>query len=205
MMLKGLTAQYLVKQTFPVEDNDYVLVHAAAGGMGQILCQWAKALGGMVIGTVGSAEKAEIAKAKGAAHVINYREEDFAARVKEITKGELCDVVYDGVGKATFPASLDCVRSRGLFVSFGSASGQIEAFNIMLLAQKGSIFATRPTLFNYASDRKSLVEMADDVMDAIKTGKITLDIGARFPLKDAAEAHKALEARQTTGATVLLV
>ena len=204
MMLKGMTAQYLVKQTYPVEPGDTILVHAAAGGMGQILCQWGKALGGKVIATVGSAEKVAIAKAKGADHVINYREEDFAARVREITGGKLVDVVYDGVGKATFPASLDCIRPRGLFASFGSASGQIDAFNIMLLAQKGSLFVTRPTLFSYASDRASLVEMANDVMDALKTGKITLDIGARFPLKDAAEAHKALEARETTGATVLL-
>jgi NADPH:quinone reductase len=205
MMLKGMTAQYLVKQTYPVEPGDTILVHAAAGGMGQILCQWGKALGGKVIGTVGSAEKAEIARAKGADHVINYREEDFAARVREITGGKLVDVVYDGVGKATFPASLDCIRPRGLFASFGSSSGQIDAFNIMLLAQKGSLFATRPTLFSYASDRASLIEMASDVMDALKTGKITLDIGSRFPLKDAAAAHKALEARETTGATVLLV
>lgn len=204
MMLKGMTAQYLLKQTYPVEPGDTILVHAAAGGMGQILCQWGKALGGKVIGTVGSAEKAEIAKAKGADHVINYREEDFAARVREITGGKLVDVVYDGVGKATFPASLDCIRPRGLFASFGSASGQIEGFNIMLLAQRGSLFATRPTLFSYASDRTSLVEMANDVMDALKTGKITLDIGARFPLRDAAQAHRALEERKTTGATVLL-
>ncbi len=204
MMLKGMTAQYLLKQTYPVEPGDTILVHAAAGGMGQILCQWGKALGGRVIGTVGSAEKAAIAKAKGADHVINYREEDFPARVKEITGGKLVDVVYDGVGKDTFPASLDCIRPRGLFASFGSASGQIDAFNIMLLAQKGSLFATRPTLFHFTSERENLVEMANDVADAIKTGKITLDIGARFALKDAAAAHKALEARETTGATVLL-
>ena len=204
MMLKGMTAQYLVKQTYPVEPGDTILVHAAAGGMGQILCQWGRALGGTVIATVGSTEKADIAKAKGAHHVINYREEDFAARVAEITSGKLVDVVYDGVGKDTFPKSLDCIRPRGLFASFGSASGPIEAFNIMLLAQKGSIFVTRPTLFSYASDRQSLLEMANDVMDAIKTGKITLDVGARFPLKDVADAHKALEARETTGATVLL-
>lgn len=205
MMLKGMTAQYLLRQTYPVKPGDTILVHAAAGGMGQILCQWGKALGATVIGTVGSAEKADVARGKGAHHVINYREEDFPARVKDITAGKLCDVVYDGVGKATFPASLDCIRPRGLFASFGSASGQIEAFNIMLLSQKGSLFATRPTLFHYAADRESLVAMAGDVMEALKGGQITLDIGARFPLRDAAAAHKALEARQTTGATVLLV
>lgn len=205
MMLKGMTAQYLLRQTYPVKPGDTILVHAAAGGMGQILCQWGKALGATVIGTVGSAEKAEVARGKGAHHVINYREEDFPARVKDLTGGKLCDVVYDGVGKATYPASLDCIRPRGLFASFGSASGQIEAFNIMLLSQKGSLFATRPTLFHYAADRESLVTMAGDVMEALKAGRITLDIGARFPLRDAAAAHKALEARQTTGATVLLV
>ena len=140
MMLKGMTAQYLVKQTYPIEPGDIMLVHAAAGGMGQILCQWGKALGGTVIATVGSADKAEIAKSKGADHVINYREEDFVARVKEITKGELADVVYDGVGKDTYPASLDCIRRKGLFVSFGSASGQIENFNLMLSGAEGLPF-----------------------------------------------------------------
>lgn len=204
MMLKGMTAQYLLKQTHAVKPGDTILVHAAAGGVGQILCQWGKALGATVIGTVGSAEKAEVAKAHGADHAILYREEDFVARVKAITGGKLCDVVYDGVGKSTFPASLDCIRPRGLFASFGSASGQIEAFNIMALAQKGALFATRPTLIHYAANREALVTMAGDVMDAIKSGIITLDIGARFALKDARKAHEELEGRHTSGASVLL-
>ena len=160
MMLKGLTAQYLVRQTHRVKEGDMVLVHATAGGVGLILCQWAKALGATVIGTVGSAEKAEAARKAGAKHAILYREEDFAKRVNEITKGEKCHVVYDGVGKATFPASLDCLRPLGLFVSFGSASGGIEAFNLGILAQKGSLFATRPTLNHYAAKREDLLKLA---------------------------------------------
>ena len=153
MMLKGLTAQYLLRRTFRVKAGDTILVHAAAGGVGLILCQWAKALGASVIGTVGSPEKAKLAKKAGAKHVILYREEDFAARVKEITKGKLCDVVYDGVGKRTFPASLDCLRPLGMFVSFGSASGPIEAFNLGLLSAKGSLFTTRPSLSSYSAKR----------------------------------------------------
>lgn len=204
MMLKGMTAQYLLKQTHLVKPGETILVHAAAGGVGQILCQWGKSLGARVIGTVGSAEKAEVAKAHGADHTILYREEDFVARVKDITGGKLCDVVYDGVGKSTFPASLDCIRPRGLFASFGSASGQIEAFNIMALAQKGALFATRPTLIHYAANREALVAMADDVMDAIQSGTIMLEIGARFALADAAKAHEELEGRRTSGASVLL-
>lgn len=204
MMLKGMTAQYLLKQTHGLKAGETILVHAAAGGVGQILCQWGKSLGATVIGTVGSVEKAQLAKANGADHTILYREEDFVARVRDITGGKLCDVVYDGVGKSTFPASLDCIRPRGLFASFGSASGQIEAFNIMALAQKGSLFATRPTLIHYAGTREALVAMADDVMDAITSGIIMLEIGARFALEDAAKAHEELEARRTTGASVLL-
>ena len=156
MMLKGMTAEYLLRRTYKVKKGDTILVHAAAGGVGLILCQWGKALGATVIGTVGSEDKGKLAKANGADHIIYYRKEDFAARVKEITKGELCDVVYDGIGKTTFPASLDCMRPLGMFASFGSASGQIEAFNINILQTKGSLFATRPTLNNYAAKREDL-------------------------------------------------
>src|ERR1700704_5229221 len=160
MMLKGLTAQYLLRRTFRVRAGNTILVHAAAGGVGLILCQWAKALGATVIGTVGSPEKAKLAKKAGAKHTILYREEDFAARVKEITKGKLCDVVYDGVGKSTFPASLDCIRPLGMFLSFGSTSGQIEAFSLGLLSAKGSLFATRPSLHTYSARRADLEKMA---------------------------------------------
>src|SRR6185295_5678149 len=157
MMLKGMTAEYLLRRTYKVQKGDTILVHAAAGGVGLILCQWGKHLGATVIGTVGSPEKAELAKQNGAHHTILYNKEDFAAKVKENTGGKLCDVVYDGVGKTTFPASLDCLRPMGMFVSYGSASGQIEAFNINILQFKGSLFATRPTLNNYSAKREDLL------------------------------------------------
>ncbi len=205
MMLKGLTAEYLLHGSYAVKPGDVILVHAAAGGVGLILCQWAKAIGATVIGTVGTAEKAELARAHGADHVVLYRDEDFVARVKEITDGQGCHAVYDGVGKATFPASLDCLRRRGTFVSFGSASGQIEAFNINLLAQKGSLFATRPTLFHYAATRPELLAMTDHLLQVMQAGRVRFDIHARFPLAEAAEAHRALESRATVGASVLLV
>ena len=204
MMLKGLTAQYLLRRTYKVKAGDTILVHAAAGGVGLILCQWGKALGATVIGTVGSAEKAKLAKKAGAKHVILYNEEDFVTRVKEITKGKLCDVVYDGVGKATFPGSFDCLRPLGMFVSFGSASGQLDAFNIGMLAQKGSLFATRPTLFTHIAKREDYVAMAKDLMRAISKGDVTIPIHARFKLAEAGKAHEALGGRQTTGAAVLL-
>ena len=204
MMLKGLTAQYLLRRTFKVKPGDTILVHAAAGGVGLILCQWGKALGATVIGTVGSAEKAKLAKKAGAKHVILYNEEDFVARVKEITKGKLCDVVYDGVGKATFPGSLDCLRPLGMFVSYGSASGQLDAFNIGVLAQKGSLFATRPTLFSYIAKREDYVAMAKDLMRAISKGDVTIPIHARYKLADVAKAHEDLGGRKTTGAAVLI-
>ena len=204
MMLKGMTAQYLLRQTYPVKPGDTILVQAAAGGVGQILCQWGKALGATVIGTVGSEEKARVAKANGADHTILYRCEDFVGRVRDITQGELCDVVYDGVGKATFPAALDCLKPRGLFVSFGSASGQIDAFNINILSQKGSLFATRPTLGHYASNRPALIAMAKDVINALQSGAMTLNIERTFPLAEAAAAHTALSARETTGASVFI-
>ncbi len=204
MMLKGLTAQYLLRRTFKIKAGDTMLVHAAAGGVGMILCQWGKALGAHVIGTAGSPEKAKIAKKAGAKQVILYREENFVERVREITKGKLCDVVYDGVGKDTFPGSLDCLRKLGMFVSYGSASGNIDAFNIGVLAQKGSLFATRPTLYDYIADRADYVAMAKDLMRAISAGHVTMPVHARYALDDVAKAHAALEGRQTTGATVLL-
>jgi NADPH2:quinone reductase len=203
MLLKGLTAQYLLRQTYKVKKGDRVLVHAAAGGTGLILCQWANALGARVIGTVGSAEKAKLAKQAGARDVILYREEDFAARVKEITKGKLCDVVYDGVGKATFPASLDCIRPLGMFVSFGSASGPVEAFDLQLLTQKGSLYATRPTLNTYTADPEDLRKMAGDLLRVVKNRTVKIALTTR-PLKDAIAVHRALEARQTTGSIVLI-
>ena len=204
MMLKGLTAQYLLRRTFRVKAGDTVLVHAAAGGVGLILCQWAKALGATVIGTVGSAEKARLAKKAGAKHIILYNEEDFVERVNKITKGRKCDVVYDGVGKATFPGSLDCLRPLGTFVSYGSASGPVDSFNIGLLTQKGSLFATRPTLFNYIAKREDLDAMAKDLFKAVKSGDVVIPIHARYALADVAEAHRALEARETTGAAILI-
>ncbi|MGE3870926.1 MAG: quinone oxidoreductase [Pseudorhodoplanes sp.] len=204
MMLKGMTAQYLLNRTFKVGKGTTVLMHAAAGGVGQILCQWANALGATVIGTVGSKEKAEIAKAHGAHHTILYRDEDFAARVKEITGGKLCDVVYDGIGKATFPASLDCIRPLGMFVSFGSSSGQIDAFNINILQAKGSLFATRPTLNTYTAKREDLLATAKDLFDAVLSGKVKIPINQTYPLKDAVKAHRELEARETTGSSILI-
>ena len=203
MMLKGLTSQYLLHQTYPVKPGDTILVHAAAGGVGLILCQWGRALGAHVIGTAGSPEKAELAKAAGAEHVILYRDEDFAARVKEITGGQLCAVVYDGVGKATFPASLDCLRPLGTFVSFGSASGKIEAFDINILAPKGSLFVTRPTLVTYTASDANLHKMASDLMRVVADGKVKIRVSATSPLADAAAVHRSLEGRQTTGSVVL--
>ena len=204
MMLKGLTSQYLLRQTYRVKEGDTILVHAAAGGVGLILCQWGKALGATVIGCVGSAEKAALARKAGAKHTILYRDEDFAKRVDEITKGAKCHVVYDGVGKATFPGSLDCLRPFGVFVSFGSASGGIEAFNIGLLAQKGSLFATRPTLFTFLSDRARAEKMARELFRVVERGDVKIQIGGKWPLARAADAHAALEKRETTGSLILL-
>ena len=205
MMLKGLTAQYLLRQTHKVKAGDTILVHAAAGGVGLILCQWGKALGAKVIGTAGSEEKAALAKKAGAKHVILYRDEDFVERVKAITKGKLCDVVYDGVGKTTFPGSLDCLRPLGMFASFGSASGKIEGFDIALLSQKGSLFATRPTLANYTADPDNLRKMARDLFRVVSNGSVRIALHATAPLEDAVAVHRALEARETTGSTVLTV
>src|SRR6476660_5691248 len=174
MMLKGMTVQYLVNRTYKVEKGTVCLIHAAAGGVGLIACQWANHLGATVIGTVGSKEKAELAKKNGCHHTILYRDEDFVAKVKEITSGKLCDVVYDGIGKSTFPASLDCLRPLGYFVSFGSASGQIDAFNINILQTKGSLFATRPTLNNYVAKRDDLIATAADLFKVVGSAVIKI-------------------------------
>jgi len=205
MMLKGMTVQYLLNRTFKVGKGTIALIHAAAGGVGTIACQWANHLGATVIGTVGSQAKAEIAKRNGAHHTILYRDEDFVARVKEITSGKLCDVVYDGIGKDTFPASLDCIRPLGMFASFGSASGQIEAFNINILQTKGSLFATRPTLNHYIARREDLLATAQDLFDKVGSGAVKIPINQKYPLKDAAKAHRELEGRGTTGSTILVV
>lgn len=204
MMLKGMTAEYLLFRSYQVKKGDTILVQAAAGGVGLILCQWARSLGATVIGTVGSADKAELAKAHGAHHTILYRTEDFAAKVKEITGGKLCQVVYDGVGAATFPAALDCLRPFGTFVSFGSASGPIAAFDIGLLAKKGSLFATRPTLFTFLADRPTLESMAARLFDAVRKGDVKIPVTGRYKLADAPAAHRALEARQTTGSIIFV-
>jgi NADPH2:quinone reductase len=204
MMLKGMTAEYLLNRTFKVKPGMTILVHAAAGGVGLILCQWGKHLGATVIGTVGSKDKADLAKANGCDHPILYRTEDFVARTKEITGGGLCDVVYDGVGKDTFPASLDCLHPLGMFVSFGSSSGQIDAFNINILQFKGSLFATRPTLNHYAAKRADLLAIADDLFKVVESGKVKIPVNQKYPLKEAQKAHRDLEGRATTGSSILL-
>ncbi len=204
MMLKGMTVEYLVARTFKVGKGMNVLVHAAAGGVGLILCQWANALGANVIGTVGSKDKAELAKANGCHHTILYSTENFVDRVKEITAGALCEVVYDGVGKATFPASLDCIKPLGMFVSFGNASGPITAFDINLLQQKGSLFATRPTLNTYAAKRQDLLDIAADLFRMVGSGKVKIPVNQKYPLKDAQRAHRDLEGRKTTGSSILI-
>ena len=204
MMLKGMTAQYLINRTYKVGKGTTLLMHAAAGGVGLILCQWANHLGATVIGTVGSEEKAALAKKNGCHHTILYRSEDFVAKVKEITGGKLCDVVYDGIGKTTFPASLDCLRPLGYFVSFGSASGQIEAFNINILQAKGSLFATRPTLNHYAAKREDLMSIAADLFDKVGSGAVKIPINQKYPLNEARKAHEDLEGRETTGSTILI-
>jgi NADPH2:quinone reductase len=204
MMLKGMTAQYLLNRTFKAGKATTVLMHAAAGGVGLILCQWANHLGATVIGTVGSKEKAELAKKNGCHHTILYRDENFVDRVKEITGGKLCDVVYDGIGATTFPASLDCIRPLGYFVSFGSASGPIKAFDINLLQFKGSLFASRPTLNHYAAKREDLVSIAGDLFDKVGSGAVKIPVNQKFALKDARKAHEHLEGRETTGSTILI-
>jgi NADPH2:quinone reductase len=204
LMLKGLTVQYLLRQTYPLKGGETILFHAAAGGVGSIACQWTRALGVTMIGTVGSDEKAAIAKANGCAHTIVYTRENFVERVKQITGGKGVPVVYDSVGTDTFPASLDCLSPRGMFVSFGSSSGPIAAFDILLLAQKGSLYATRPTLATYTAARAALVAMAAEMFELVKAGKIVSEARQTYPLKDAAQAHRDLEARKTTGSTLLI-
>jgi NADPH2:quinone reductase len=204
LMLKGLTVQYLLRQTFPLKGGETILFHAAAGGVGSIACQWTRALGVTMIGTVGSDEKAAIAKANGCAHTIVYTRENFVERVKQITGGKGVPVVYDAVGKDTFPASLDCLSPRGMFVSFGNSSGPIAAFDILLLSQKGSLYVTRPTLVTYTATRASLLAMAAEMFELVKAGKIVNEARQTYPLKDAAQAHRDLEARKTTGSTLLL-
>ncbi|QTL02375.1 quinone oxidoreductase [Aquabacter sp. L1I39] len=204
MMLKGMTAQYLVRRTYEVKAGDTILIQAAAGGVGLILSQWAHALGATVIGTVGSKDKAELALANGVDHVVLYREEDFVHRVKEITSGKMCDVVYDGVGQATYPASLDCLKPRGLWVSFGNASGAITNFDLLTLSQKGSLYATRPTLGTYVATREELLATANDLFEMVIKGAVKIPVHQTYALKDAERAHRDLEGRATTGSTLLL-
>jgi NADPH2:quinone reductase len=204
LMLKGLTVQYLFRQTFPLKGGETILFHAAAGGIGLIACQWARALGVTMIGTVGSDEKAALAKANGCTHTIVYTRENFVERVKHLTGGKGVPVVYDGVGKDTFPASLDCLSPRGMFVSFGNASGAIAAFDILLLSQKGSLYATRPTLATYTANRAAMLAMCEDMFSLVLAGKLSNEPRQTYALKDAAQAHRDLQSRKTTGAIVLL-
>lgn len=204
MMLKGMTACYLVRATFPASAGQTALVHAAAGGVGLILCQWLKALGATVIGTVGSEEKGRLAHENGADHTILYRETDWVARVSDITGGRKCDVVYDGVGKDTFPGSLDCLRRRGMWVSFGNASGPTEPFPMLILSQKGSLFATRPRLGDYIATRAELVKTAEELFSVVASGAVKIPVNQTYALKDAARAHADLEGRRTTGSAILV-
>ncbi|SHH79558.1 quinone oxidoreductase family protein [Bradyrhizobium erythrophlei] len=205
MMLKGLTVQYLIRQTHRVKSGETILLHAAAGGIGLILGQWAKHLGATVIGTVGSDEKAKLAQAHGCAHTIVYSREDFVKRVEEITGGKKVPVVYDSVGKDTFLKSLDCLAPLGLVALFGQSSGSVEPLNLGLLAQKGSLYVTRPTLNTYGAKRENLVAMAKELFDVVLSGAVKIEVNQTYPLKDAAKAHADLAARKTTGSTVLLV
>jgi NADPH2:quinone reductase len=206
MMLKGMTVQYLLRRTQPqggLKAGDFVLFHAAAGGVGLIACQWARALGFELIGTAGSDEKCALAKAHGAAHVINYAKEDFVARVKEITGGQGVKVVYDSVGADTFMKSLDCLCPFGLIANFGNASGKVPPFDINVLAGKGSLYASRPTLFSHLATREATQEIADDLFAMVVSGQVKIQIDQSFPLARVADAHRALEARKTTGCTIL--
>jgi NADPH2:quinone reductase len=204
MMLQGMTAEYLIRRTYPVKAGETILVHAAAGGVGLILCQWAKAIGATVIGTVGSDEKAALAKAHGCDHPVIYTREKFVDRVKEITGGKTLPVVYDSVGKDTWEGSLDCLRPRGVMVSFGNASGAVAPVSVGLLSAKGSLYLTRPTLASYVASRADLLDSAGALFDLVKKGKIKAGARQKYPLKDAAQAHRDLEARKTTGSTVLI-
>ena len=204
MMLQGLTAAYLLRRTYRVQPGDAVLIHAAAGGVGLIACQWAKALGATVIGTVGSPAKAELAKAHGCDHVINYSTENFTQRVREITGGEGVPVVYDGVGQDTFMGSLDSLRPLGMMVTYGNASGPVPPLDLLLLSQKGSLFVTRPTLMNYTAKRTDLEMLGTELFDIVVSGKVRIEVNQTCALKDVAQAHRDLEARKTTGSTILL-
>ena len=205
MMLQGMTAQMLLRSIYRVNDGDTILVHAAAGGVGLIMCQWAAALGATVIGTVSTEEKAELARANGCAHPILYTSQDFVAEVNRIMNGGKLPVVYDSVGRDTFMKSLDCLRPRGLMVSFGNASGPPDPMPPNVLAQKGSLYLTRPTLYNYTATRAELEQSAAELFDVVSSGKVKIEIKQRFPLKDTAEAHRQLEARKTTGSTILTI
>ncbi|HKB07106.1 MAG TPA: quinone oxidoreductase [Candidatus Polarisedimenticolia bacterium] len=204
MMLKGMTVRYLIRRTYRVQPKDTVLFHAAAGGVGLIACQWLKALGATVIGTAGSDEKCALARQSGADHCINYRTENFTQRVKEITRGEGVPVVYDSVGRDTFIGSLDCLRPFGLLVSFGNASGPVTPFELVILAQKGSLYVTRPTLVTYTAKRVDLDASANELFEVVLSGRVSMPIARRYALADAAQAHRDLEARATTGSSVLI-
>ena len=204
MMLKGMTAQYLLRRTYKVKAGDTILVHAAAGGVGQILCQWAKYLGAAVIGTVGSDEKTKFAKKAGCRHVIVTAREKFPERVREITKGAGVPVVYDGIGKDTFMGSLDCLAPLGMMVSYGGASGAVPPFEPAILSQKGSLFLTRPTLMTYTAKREDLLKSANELFSVVKKGAVKITVNQTYPLREAAQAHRDLESRKTTGSTLLL-
>ena len=204
MMLQGMTVEYLIRRTFPVTAGQVVLFHAAAGGVGLIACQWLKHLGATVIGTAGSPQKMELAKAHGCAHVIDYRQEDVAKRVRELTDGKGVPVVYDGVGKDTFQASLDSLAPRGMFVSFGNASGPVPPFEPVILSAKGSLYFTRPSLVAYVATRAELLESATALFDVVRSGAVKIEVRQTYPLKEAAQAQRDLEARKTTGSTLLL-
>jgi NADPH2:quinone reductase len=205
MMLQGMTVQYLLRRTYPVKAGETILVHAAAGGVGLIMCQWAKALGATVIGTVGNEEKAALAKAHGCDHPIIYTKENFVERVKEITNGAKLPVVYDSVGKDSFVNSLDCLHGRGMMVSFGNSSGSVPPFDLGMLGARGGLFITRPSLMHYTGTRDELVETANDLFQMVASGKVKIEVNQTYALADAAQAHHDLEARKTTGSTVLVV
>jgi NADPH2:quinone reductase len=205
MMLQGMTVHMLLRAVYPVKEGDMILVHAAAGGVGLILCQWASALGATVIGTVSTEEKAELARTHGCHHPILYTRQDFVEEVRKLTAGQKLPVVYDSVGKSTFVQSLDCLRPRGLMVSFGNASGPVDPISPLILSQKGSLFLTRPTLFHYIATRPELEQSANDLFEMMRSGKVKIEAKQSFPLKDAAEAHRALAARKTSGSTILTV
>ncbi|MEW6672076.1 MAG: quinone oxidoreductase [Thermodesulfobacteriota bacterium] len=204
MMLQGMTARYLLRGCYPVAAGNRILIHAAAGGVGSVVCQWAKHIGATVIGTVGSREKAGIAKANGCDHPINYNEEDFVEKVREITAGEGVDVVYDSVGRSTFMKSLDCLRPKGTMVSFGQSSGAVAPIDIGILGLKGSLFLTRPSLMTYTEKREDLLEHARDLFDVVESGAVKIAVNRSYPLSEAAQAHRDLEGRKTTGSTILI-